>query len=301
MESTHGGGADITAASAATGATNSGKKPSRRTTLLAGATAGLCVDLTVYPLDTIKTRLQSLSHSLRPSGQLRLFAGLPVVLCGSAPSAALFFYTYETVKASSRDHGYPVWLSLVLSAGIAEMAACIIRVPCETIKQRAQSRPLIGVTTILSESLRVDGWTVLYRGYLSTILRGLPFSLIQYPVWEMLKRSLEEHNRRRALSSEPSVELSKSQFAFCGALAGATAGACTTPFDVAKTRIMLAQKESPLATGNVISALRLIYLERGVRGLFAGIAPRVGQVCIGGAIFLGLYDITKHMWISALH
>ncbi|VDN13772.1 unnamed protein product [Dibothriocephalus latus] len=61
------------------------------------------------------------------------------------------------------------------------------------------------------------------------------------------------------------------------------------------------QKGSPLASGNVITAFRHIYLERGVRGLFAGVAPRVGQVSIGGAIFLGLYDITKRMWTSALY
>uniref|UniRef100_A0A0V0JAG2 S-adenosylmethionine mitochondrial carrier protein n=1 Tax=Schistocephalus solidus TaxID=70667 RepID=A0A0V0JAG2_SCHSO len=301
MESTpHTGRAASSDIPGATAATNFANKPGRLLTLLAGGTAGLCVDLTVYPLDTIKTRLQGLSRSVRPSGQLRLFAGLPVVLCGSAPSAALFFSTYETVKASSIDHGYPVWLSLVLSAGISEMVACIIRVPCETIKQRAQSRPLVGVQAVLSEALRIDGWAVLYRGYLSTILRGLPFSLIQYPVWETLKRFLMEHNRRGSSLPESSVELSKGQFALCGALAGATAGACTTPFDVAKTRIILAQKGSPLATGNVITAFRHIYLERGVRGLFAGVAPRVGQVGIGGAIFLGLYDITKSMWMSAL-
>ncbi|VDN09857.1 unnamed protein product [Dibothriocephalus latus] len=229
------------AASVATDATHFANKPRTLTTVLAGGTAGLCVDLAVYPLDTIKTRLQNFSHSIRHSGQLRLFAGLPVVLCGSAPSAALFFYTYETVKAKSKEHGHPVWLTLGLCAGISEMVACIIRVPYETIKQRAQSQPHVGVRTVLSETIRVDGWAVLYRGYLSTILRGLPFSLIQYPVWEMLKRSLREYNCRVSPSSESSGELSKKQFALCGALAGATAGACTTPFDVAKTRIMLAQ------------------------------------------------------------
>lgn len=60
--------------------------PNERTVaLLSGATAGLCVDLAVYPLDTIKTRLQSISQSIKPSGRLHLFAGLPAVLFGSAP------------------------------------------------------------------------------------------------------------------------------------------------------------------------------------------------------------------------
>ncbi|VDN33763.1 unnamed protein product [Dibothriocephalus latus] len=54
--------------------------------LISGATAGLCVDLTLYPLDTIKTRLQSAARSVKPSGKLQLFAGLPAVALGSAPS-----------------------------------------------------------------------------------------------------------------------------------------------------------------------------------------------------------------------
>lgn len=53
----------------------------------AGATAGFCVDLSVYPMDTIKTRLQSASHDvkLNAGGKFGLFAGLPAVLLGSAP------------------------------------------------------------------------------------------------------------------------------------------------------------------------------------------------------------------------
>lgn len=67
----------------------------KTTALLSGATAGLCVDLAVYPLDTIKTRLQSMAQSVRPTGHLHLFAGLPAVLFGSAPSGSFpLHYTF---------------------------------------------------------------------------------------------------------------------------------------------------------------------------------------------------------------
>lgn len=58
---------------------------------LGGATAGICVDLTVYPMDTIKTRLQSGAHVVKPQGggNLSLFAGLPAVILGSAPGGSL--------------------------------------------------------------------------------------------------------------------------------------------------------------------------------------------------------------------
>ena len=59
----------------------------RLASFLGGATAGFCVDLAVYPMDTIKTRLQSATHSVKPQcgGGLGLFAGLPAVIIGSAP------------------------------------------------------------------------------------------------------------------------------------------------------------------------------------------------------------------------
>ncbi|VDD75151.1 unnamed protein product [Mesocestoides corti] len=248
----------------------------QKAALFAGATAGLCVDLALYPLDTIKTRLQSISRSVKPSGRLHLFAGLPAVLFGSAPGAALFFLGYEATRNKATQVGASPWLSSMVAASVGEL-----------------------------------GLRGMYRGYLSTILRELPFSLIQYPVWEALKTSvfwlqrlMERYNRtsHRQPGVDGASSLTKVQFALCGALAGACAGGVTTPLDVIKTRIMLAEvsKASPkgaFATSNVLTVMRLVYSEAGIRGLFAGIVPRMSLLAVGGSIFLGLYDITKKFWL----
>src|SRR4051794_38159663 len=64
----------------------------------AGGVAGTAVDLSLFPLDTLKTRLQS-SAGFRASGGFRnLYRGLGSVALGSAPSASLFFLAYDSIR-----------------------------------------------------------------------------------------------------------------------------------------------------------------------------------------------------------
>jgi len=51
-----------------------------------------------YPIDTIKTRLQSSSGFLASGGFKGVYRGLGSVAVGSAPGAATFFVTYESLK-----------------------------------------------------------------------------------------------------------------------------------------------------------------------------------------------------------
>ena len=60
--------------------------------------AGTAVDTALYPLDTVKTRLQSKAGFLASGGLAGTYKGLSSAIVGSAPSAALFFTTYEFVK-----------------------------------------------------------------------------------------------------------------------------------------------------------------------------------------------------------
>lgn len=68
------------------------------TSLVSGAVAGLICDFISFPLDTLKTRLQSQQGFIKSGGFKRLYLGLGPVMAGSAPSAALFFITYEGLK-----------------------------------------------------------------------------------------------------------------------------------------------------------------------------------------------------------
>ena len=133
-----------------------------------------------------------------------------------------------------------------------------------------------------------------YRGYLPTIMREIPFSLIQFPLWEYLKMKRRESANKKSLSFFES--------GFCGAISGAIAASTTTPIgrpendlirrlkffsDVAKTRIMLASKTDPEANQNFIRVMKEIYKNEGVGKLFSGVYPRTFWITIGGFIYLG--------------
>ncbi|NWH81745.1 SAMC protein, partial [Piaya cayana] len=256
--------------------------------LKAGGVAGVCVDLILFPLDTIKTRLQSPQGFRKAGGFRGIYAGVPSTAIGSFPNAAAFFITYENVK-SMLHHGSASYLTPathMVAASLGEVVACLVRVPSEVVKQRAQVSPSSSTLRILSHTLYHEGIQGLYRGYKSTVLREIPFSLVQFPLWESLK-DLWSWKQGHVVDSW--------QSAVCGAFAGGFAAAVTTPLDVAKTRIMLAKAGSSTASGNVLAALGGIWRTQGLSGLFAGVVPRMAAISLGGFIFLGTYEKTRQL------
>lgn len=144
------------------------------------------------------------------------------------------------------------------SASIAEVVACFIRVPVEIAKQRRQAMTLkynSSAFEILYNGYKSEGIRKgLYRGFSSTIMREVPFSFIQFPLWEYFKLNW---------TATTGTALTPVSVAICGAIAGGIAAGLTTPLDVVKTRIMLSE------SGQSRSAIRIfksIYRDRGIQG-----------------------------------
>lgn len=293
--------------------------PPFTTALLAGGIAGTTVDLTLFPLDTLKTRLQSAQGFFAAGGFRGIYRGVGSAALGSAPGAALFFCTYEATKShaaelrrtalgggggggggdailpgeSSKEEG--VAIDHMAAASLGEIAACAVRVPTEVIKQRAQAghhggSSLSSLTAILNQraTIGLTGiWRELYRGWGITILREVPFTIIQFPIWESLKKY---GRRRQHLDIRRGEDVGVVESALYGSMAGAVAAGITTPLDVLKTRVMLSSQRTGLGE-IVVSILR----QHGVRPFFAGIGPRVAWISVGGAVFLGSYQWAVNM------
>ena len=73
-----------------------------------------------------------------------------------------------------------------------------------------------------------------------------------------------------------------------GGFSGAVAAIATMPLDVVKTTMQCGtQKRS------VQASLMWIYQDKGVKGLFAGMTPRVTQVAVMSAAFFTMFEFWK--------
>lgn len=252
--------------------------------LIAGGCAGTSVDVALYPLDTLRTRLQSAQGFWKAGGFNGAYRGLLSAAIGSAPGAAAFFSTYETMKGVIKNStGEERWWHHSAASSCGEVAACLIRVPTDNIKQNMQVGKYTKLNEALSSTWKAGGVGAFLTGYTTTVAREIPFSFIQFPIYEGLKKGW---------ASYQGSETNPVQGAVCGSAAGAVAAAITTPLDVAKTRIMLDAKGEGAVkkyTGTV-QTLRLVAAEEGIGGLFKGIVPRVSWITIGGFIFFGAYE-----------
>lgn len=276
--------------------------------------AGFTVDAVLFPLDTLKTRLQLAKQavsstavsnattatatavkSVAPKHAMTwltsLYAGFGPAVVASAPCAATFFGTYDVVKRYLEERlNNERWAPLchMLAAAAGDVAACTVRSPFEVVKQRLQSGMYTSAGTAVSNIMRSEGVLGFYTGYGSLVLRELPFDALQFPLYELLKK---QFLKRRATNGKRNV-LETWESCTCGSIAGGVSAAITTPLDVVKTRLMTQPVDMPKYKG-IIHGIRTIAAEEGPKALMSGIVPRVLWISLGGAIFFGAYETSK--------
>jgi len=123
--------------------------------------------------------------------------------------------------------------------------SCAILTPAEVIKQNAQMVKAGSPTNATVQTLAKfrSNPLALWRGYTALAGRNLPFTAMQFPMFEWGKKGIKEYRDRRGLSTGSIFE-SGVITAFSAGSAGAVAAVITTPVDVVKTRIMLAAADA---------------------------------------------------------
>jgi len=264
--------------------------------LAAGATAGCSVEAALYPIDTIKTRLQAMrsgggfSALLKAGGGRGLYAGIWGNLVGVAPASAVFMAVYEPVKqaviaAVPDDRSFLGPLSAGVAAGIA---SSVIRVPTEVVKTRMQTGEFKHAFTALKTILMREGTKGIFAGYGSFLLRDLPFDAIEFVTYEQLKKGYKK------VVLKDSRDLNPAEHSVFGAGAGAATGLVTTPLDVLKTRLMIQGTSKKYA--NFLDCAMKIAAAEGPSALFRGWQPRVIWIGVGGSVFFTVLEASKKLY-----
>ncbi|XP_071702265.1 S-adenosylmethionine carrier 1, chloroplastic/mitochondrial-like [Rutidosis leptorrhynchoides] len=252
---------------------------------IAGAAAGVVVESALYPLDTIKTRLQA----VRGGGKIilkGLYSGLGGNIAGVLPASAIFIGVYEPTKQKllkSCPQGFSALVHLTAGA-VGGAASSIIRVPTEVVKQRMQTGHFVSAPDAVRLIVAKEGFKGLFAGYNSFLLRDLPFDAIQFCIYEQLRIGYKLAAKRN---------LSDPENAAIGAFAGAITGAVTTPLDVIKTRLMI--QGSGNQYRGISHCVTTILKEEGPSAFLKGMGPRVLWIGIGGSIFFGVLEKTKQL------
>jgi solute carrier family 25 S-adenosylmethionine transporter 26 len=231
------------------------------------------------------------------------------------------------------------------ASAIAEMAACLAIAPAEVVKQNAQM--LRKAQTSTSSSSKLSSFSKastsaeafrhlvsgpgaarkLWAGYTALVARNLPFTALQFPVFEHVRAVVKERRRTKERrigggGGESLWEVGAVTGASAG-VAGALAAWATTPLDVVKTRMMLSAGRDASDVGEAIRmedvstttqdgkgkgkghekgkgkgkgmvrVTRDVWRESGARGLFRGGALRSVWTAVGSGLYLGTYEVAK--------
>ncbi|KAL4796417.1 mitochondrial carrier domain-containing protein [Aspergillus venezuelensis] len=289
-----------------------------------------------------------------------LYQGVVSVVLSTIPASGAFFTTYESVKSTLNNattKSSSPWLRSIpapvingLSSSAGEMVSCFLLTPAEVLKQNAQmvnrtsSSPFPSpsstngtnsnnttdqmkkkakrnVTLQVLSRFRSHPWR-LWSGYTALVGRNLPFTGLNFPIFEAVKGYLVGR-RREKIGYEPAgghkwegekgigqkgnggeepVYERAVLTGIAASISGSIASVVTTPIDVVKTRMMLAasgegSSGSPSSGSNKVSKGESVWTvgkqvlrEEGVKGLFKGGAIRVVWTALSMSIYLSMYE-----------
>lgn len=222
--------------------------------MIAGSIAGSVEHMAVFPIDTLKTRMQAIGSSSTsfkapsPANSLRqcfasimkleglggFYRDIAAMGLGAGPAHAVYFSVYELCKKNlSAGNPSNSWVH-ALSGVFATVASDAVITPMDVVKQRLQltGSPYKGLGDCVRRVLLEEGVGAFYASYRTTVVMNAPFTAVHFATYEAAKRGLMELLSENVRDDEALVV-----HATAGAAAGASAAAVTTPLDVVKTRL----------------------------------------------------------------
>ena len=251
--------------------------------LAGGAAQRISKDVVLYPIDTVKVRLQTVQgRQISRRVFVDPYAGVLAPLVVGVPAAALFFGVKDGLGELAAERGLTdPFLVEAVTVCLANAPYWACRAPVELIKTRQQlannntmEKPWAVAQTIIDN----DGLAGLWTGFQESYWHAVPADVLKFSVYRALKERYGGSGIVRK--------------ALLGSCASAVALSATTPLDVAKTRSM----ERGAASEDIIRRLGAILDTEGVGALYAGLGPRVARAAVSGGLQFGSYEAAKRMF-----
>ncbi|XP_052175793.1 uncharacterized mitochondrial carrier C8C9.12c-like isoform X1 [Diospyros lotus] len=273
--------------------------------MIAGSIAGSVEHLAMFPVDTIKTRMQALGSCpiksagvrqalgsiLRTEGPAGLYRGIGAMGLGAGPAHAVYFSVYEFCKKAFSGGNPNNSAAHAVSGVCATVASDAVFTPMDVVKQRLQlsDSPYKGVLDCVTRVLREEGFRAFYASYRTTVLMNAPFTAVHFATYEATKRGLME------ISPESASDERLVVHATAGAAAGALGAAITTPLDVVKTQLQCQGVCGcdRFISGSISDVIRTIVKKDGYSGLTRGWMPRMLFHAPAAAICWSTYEAGK--------
>ncbi|EXU98307.1 mitochondrial carrier protein [Metarhizium robertsii] len=287
---------------------------------VAGGTGAVVSTTATFPLDVVKTRLQSdlyhqpigrgrivteapslgttqlLKNIYRREGCRTLFRGLAPNLWSFVPETAIGFYAYGNTKrilAEIFNHGHESATVHMCAAALSGIATETCTNPLWVVKTRLQldrerstglGRVYKGSWDCAKQILSSEGVPGLYRGLTLSYL-GVSEFVLQWMLYERMKLACGISKEMASPSSSSPSEW----FGILGAagLSKLIAATIAYPHEVVRTRL----RQQPLSgkrryTGP-IQTFELVRKEQGLIGLYSGLPAHLWRVVPGAAILFG--------------
>lgn len=182
--------------------------------LLAGGTAGAIAQTVIYPMDLVKTRLQTyacingkappltkLSKDIwYQEGPRAFYRGLLPSLLGMIPYAGIDLAAYESLKNMSQqwlpeehEPGPLIQLCCGMISG-ALGATCVY--PLQLVRTRLQAQQMNsakrykGMIDVFQRTYKEEGFRAFYKGLLPNLLKVIPAASITYIAYEEARKKL---------------------------------------------------------------------------------------------------------------
>ncbi|GLJ37368.1 hypothetical protein SUGI_0758320 [Cryptomeria japonica] len=275
--------------------------------MLAGSVAGMVEHTAMFPVDTLKTRMQMLASSggsahsgvgkafmciVKSEGALGLYRGIGAMGLGAGPAHAVYFSVYEVCKEKlgGNRHGHHPFAH-AMSGVLATIGSDAVFTPMDVVKQRLQLRssPYRGVVDCIKRIMKEEGFRAFYASYRTTVVMNAPFTAVHFATYEAVKKVLMK------FSPENASEEHLLAHVIAGGAAGALASAVTTPLDVVKTRLQCQGVcgAERFTSSSILNAAQKIVTKEGPAALMKGLKPRMLFHAPAAAICWSTYEASK--------